>query len=58
MIITKHEQIGGGFRVDSRSVTFNICYVYLQRKKQLKREIITDQYVSCTTPLSILIAAR
>jgi hypothetical protein len=50
LIATRHEQEGGVFRVDYRSGSLSICYLYFQKEKQGEREVITDQYVVCTTP--------
>jgi hypothetical protein len=50
LIATRHEQEGGVFRVDYRSGSLSICYLYFQKEKQGDREVITDQYVVCTTP--------
>jgi hypothetical protein len=50
LIATRHEQEGGVFRVDYRSGSLSICYLYFQKEKQGDREAITDQYVVCTTP--------
>ncbi len=50
LIATRHEQEGGVFRVDYRSGALSICYLYFQREKQAEKEIITDQYVVCTSP--------
>ena len=48
LIATRHEQEGGVFRVDYRSGSLSICYLYFQKEKQGEREIIVDQYVVCT----------
>jgi hypothetical protein len=50
LIATRHEQEGGVFRVDYRSGSLSICYLYFQKEKQGEREVITDQYVVCTPP--------
>lgn len=50
LIATRHEQEGGVFRVDYRSGSLSICYLYFQKEKQGDREVITDQYVVCTPP--------
>jgi hypothetical protein len=50
LIATRHEQEGGVFRVDYRSGSLSICYLYFQKEKQGDREVITDQYVVCTSP--------
>jgi hypothetical protein len=51
LIATRHEQEGGVFRVDYRTGSLSICYLYFQKEKQGDREIITDQYVVCTPPV-------
>ena len=51
LIATRHEQEGGVFRVDYRSGSLSICYLYFQKEKQGEREVITDQYVVCTPPV-------
>ncbi|HLJ72690.1 MAG TPA: hypothetical protein VKU03_15330 [Roseiarcus sp.] len=50
LVATRHEQEGGVFRVDYRSGSLSICYLYFQKEKQGDREVITDQYVVCTPP--------
>jgi hypothetical protein len=50
LIATRHEQEGGVFRVDYRSGSLSICYLYFQKEKQGEREVITDQYDVCTPP--------
>ena len=50
LIATRHEQEGGVFRVDYRSGSLSICYLYFQKEKQGDHEVITDQYVVCTPP--------
>jgi len=50
LIATRHEQEGGVFRVDYRSGSLSICYLYFQKEKQGDREAIVDQYVVCTPP--------
>jgi len=50
LIATRHEQEGGVFRVDYRSGSLSICYIYFQKEKQGDREVITDQYVVCSAP--------
>jgi hypothetical protein len=50
LIATRHEQEGGVFRVDYRSGSLSICYLYFQKEKQGDREVISDQYVVCTPP--------
>jgi hypothetical protein len=51
LIATRHEQEGGVFRVDYRSGSLSICYLYFQKEKQGDHEAITDQYVVCTPPV-------
>jgi hypothetical protein len=51
LIATRHEQEGGVFRVDYRTGSLSICYLYFQREKQGDHETITDQYVVCTPPV-------
>jgi hypothetical protein len=51
LVATRHEQEGGVFRVDFRTGSLSICYLYFQREKQGDREIIADQYVVCTPPV-------
>jgi hypothetical protein len=51
LIATRHEQEGGVFRVDYRTGSLSICYLYFQKEKQGDREIIADQYVVCTPPV-------
>jgi hypothetical protein len=51
LISTRHEQEGGVFRVDYRTGSLSICYLYFQKEKQGDREIIADQYVVCTPPV-------
>ena len=51
LIATRHEQEGGVFRVDYRTGSLSICYLYFQKEKQGDREVITDQYVVCTPPV-------
>ena len=50
LIVSRHEQEGGVFRVDRRSGAVSICYLYFQREKAGERETVSDQYVVCTTP--------
>jgi hypothetical protein len=51
LIATRHEQEGGVFRVDYRSGSLSICYLYFQKEKQGDHEVIADQYVVCTPPV-------
>lgn len=51
LVATRHEQEGGVFRVDYRTGSLSICYLYFQKEKQGDREVITDQYVVCTPPV-------
>jgi len=51
LVATRHEQEGGVFRVDYRSGSLSICYLYFQKEKQGDREFIADQYVVCTPPV-------
>ena len=48
LIATRHEQEGGVFRVDYRSGSLSICYLYFQKEKQGDHEVVADQYVVCT----------
>ena len=50
LVASRHEQEGGVFRVDYRSGAVSICYLYFQRQRQGDHEVVTDQYVVCTTP--------
>ena len=47
---SRNEQEGGVFRIDRRSGSISVCYLYFQREKQGERETVSDQYVVCTTP--------
>jgi hypothetical protein len=51
LIATRHEQEGGVFRVDYRTGSLSICYLYFQKEKQGDHEVISDQYVVCTPPV-------
>src|SRR5271169_4220721 len=48
LVATRHEQEGGVFRVDFRTGSLSICYLYFQREKMGDHEAIADQYVVCT----------
>jgi len=50
LIATRHEQEGGVFRVNYRTGSLSICYLYYQREKQGDHEAIVDKYVVCTPP--------
>ena len=43
LIATRHEQEGGVFRVNYRTGSLSICYVYVQREKKGDHEEIADQ---------------